>query len=167
VGGVGSEPPGRGDITRNPPFSVDSGCSYADGGEPSSQHAISAKLLIGWSELLTVRNGGGGMAVFVVETYVVRSGKQGELMTLLRKMREYKGKNPERFKEMRSKRVFSQMFGGVAGRYIELNEFDSLAAAEQYMARMEKDEGFMELLQAALQLTVPATYSLNVWKALE
>jgi len=107
------------------------------------------------------------MAVFVVETYVVKPGKQGELMSLLRKMREYKGKNPERFKEMKSKRVFSQMFGGVSGGYIELDEFDSLADAEKYIARMNKDEGFMKLYKKAVQLVVPATYSLNVWKAVE
>jgi len=107
------------------------------------------------------------MTVFVVETYVVKSGKQGELMSLLRKMREYKGKNPEQFKEMKSKRVFSQMYGGVSGRHIELNEFDNLAEAEKYMARTEKDAGFMKLLQEALKLVVPATYSLNVWTAVE
>ena len=107
------------------------------------------------------------MTVFVVETYVVKPGKQRELVSLLRRMREYKERNPEGFKEMKSKRIFSQMFGGVAGGYVELNEFDSLADAEKYIARMEKDEGYMKLYQEALQLVVPATYSLNVWKALE
>jgi hypothetical protein len=107
------------------------------------------------------------MAVFVVETYVVKPGKQGELMSLLRKMRDYKAKNPERFKEMKSKRVFSQMFGGVSGGYVELDEFDSVADAEKYIARTDKDEGFMKLYKEAVQLVVPATYSLNVWKAVE
>jgi hypothetical protein len=82
-------------------------------------------------------------------------------------MREYKEKNPEGFKEMKSKRIFSQMFGGVAGGYVELNEFDSLADAEKYITRTAKDEGYMKLYQEALQLVVPTTYSLNVWKALE
>jgi len=43
------------------------------------------------------------MTIFVVETYVVKPGKQGELMLLLRRMREYKEKNPEASKEMKSK----------------------------------------------------------------
>jgi len=107
------------------------------------------------------------MTIFVVETYVVKPGKQGELMLLLQRMREYKKKNPEGFKEMKSKRIFSQMFGGVSGGYVELNEFDSLADAEKYITRTDKDEGFMKLLQEALQFIVPATYSLNVWKAVE
>jgi len=107
------------------------------------------------------------MTVFVVETYVIKPGKQVELMLLLKRMREYKGKNPDSFKEMKSKRIFSQMFGGISGTYIELNEFDSIADAEKYMARMVKDEGFMKLYQKALQLLVPATYSLNVWKTVD
>lgn len=98
---------------------------------------------------------------------MVKPGKHRELISLLQRMREYKEKNPEGFREMKSKRIFSQMFGGVAGGYVELNEFDSLADAETYIARTAKDEGFMKLYQEALQLVVPATYSLNVWKALE
>jgi heme-degrading monooxygenase HmoA len=107
------------------------------------------------------------MTIFVVETYVVKPGKQRELISLLKRMREYKEKNPEGFREMKSRRIFSQMFGGVAGKYVELNEFDSLAEAEKYFARTAKDEGFIKLYKEALQLVVPATYSLNVWKALE
>ena len=103
------------------------------------------------------------MTVFVVETYVVKPGKEGELMLLLQRMREYKKENPEQFMEMKSKRVFSQMFGGISGGYVELDEFDGMADAEKYMARIFKDEGFMKLYQEAKLLVVPATYSLNVW----
>jgi len=107
------------------------------------------------------------MTIFVVETYVVKPGKQAELMLLLQRMHEYKEKNLQGFREIKSKRIFSQMFGGISGGYVELNEFDSLADAEKYLAREDRDEGFMKLLQEALELVVPATYSLNVWKAVE
>ena len=107
------------------------------------------------------------MTVFIVETYVVKPGKQRELMALLLRIRKYKKENPERFNEMKSKKIFSQMFGGISGGYIEMNEFDNMADAEKYMARMQKDEEFMKLYQRAILLTVPATYSLNVWKAVE
>ena len=59
------------------------------------------------------------------------------------------------------------MPSALACMHVELDEFDSLADAEKYIARMDKDEGYMKLYQEALQLVVPATYSLNVWKALE
>ena len=105
------------------------------------------------------------MSVFVIETYVIKLGKQEELMSLLQRIRKYKEENPERFKEMKSKRIFSQMFGGISGGYIEMNEFDNMADAERYMARVSKDKGFMKLYQEARLLLVPATYSLNVWKS--
>ena len=105
------------------------------------------------------------MTVFVVETYVVKPEKQAELMSLLQKILEYKRENPETFKEMRSKKIFSQTFGGISGGYIEMNEFDSMADAEKYMTRISKDEGFMKLYQEAKLLLVPATYSLEVWNS--
>jgi len=42
-------------------------------------------------------------------------------MPLLQKILEYKKENPETFKEMKSKKVFSQILGGISGRYIEMN----------------------------------------------
>jgi len=103
------------------------------------------------------------MTVLIVETYVVKPGKQREFMSLLQRILKYKKENPERFKEMKSKKIFSQVFGGISGGYIEMNEFDSMADAEKYMARILKDEGFMKLYQRAKLLLVPATYSLSVW----
>jgi len=103
------------------------------------------------------------MTVFVVETYVVKPEKQAEFVSLLQKILQYKKENPETFKEMKSKKIFSQMFGGFSGGHIEMNEFENMADAEKYMARIFKDEGFMKLYQEAKLLVVPATYSLNVW----
>ena len=105
------------------------------------------------------------MTVFVVETYIVKPEKQADFMSLLQKILEYKKENPETFKEMKSKKIFSQMFGGISGGYIEMNEFDNIANAEKYMARIFKDEGFMKLYQEAKLLLVPATYSLEVWNS--
>jgi len=103
------------------------------------------------------------MPVFIIETYVVNPEKQREFMSALKKILEYKKANPERFKEMKSKKIYSQMFGDVSGRHIEMNEFDSLADAEKYLTRTSKDKGFMKLYQEAELLLVPATYSMTVW----
>jgi len=106
------------------------------------------------------------MSVIVVETYVVKSEKQDVFRSSLQRILQYKKENPEKFKEMKSKRIFAQMFGGVSGGFIEMNEFDTLADAEQYMSRVFQDEEFLKLYQDAKLLLVPATYSLNVWKAI-
>ena len=103
------------------------------------------------------------MPVFVVETYVVDPEKQREFMSALKKILEYKKANPERFKEMKSKKIYSQMFGDISGRHIEMNEFNSLAEAEKYLTTTSKDKGFMKLYQKAKLLLVPATYSMTVW----
>ena len=105
------------------------------------------------------------MSVFVIETYVVEPGKQEKLMSLLQRIRKYTEENPESFKEIKSKRIFSQMFGGISGGYIEMNEFDNMAEAEKYMTRVSRDKGYMKLYQEAKLLLIPATYSLNVWKS--
>jgi len=105
------------------------------------------------------------MSVFVIETYVVEPGKQEKLMSLLQRIRKYTEENPESFKEMKLKRIFSQMFGGISGGYIEMNEFDNMAEAEKYMTRVSRDKGYMKLYQEAKLLLIPATYSLNVWKS--
>lgn len=105
------------------------------------------------------------MTVFIVETYVVKPGKDGELVSLLQGIAEHKKENPDKFKEMKSKKIFSQLFGGISGRYVEMIEFDNMADAEKYMTREEKDEEFMKLYQEAMLLLVPATYSMNVWKS--
>jgi len=103
------------------------------------------------------------MTVFIVETYVVNPEKEKEFMSVLKKILDHKKKNPGRFKEMKSKKIFSQMFGDVTGKYIEMNEFDSLADAERYLARASKDQEFMKLYENAKLLLVPATYSETVW----
>jgi hypothetical protein len=64
---------------------------------------------------------------------------------------------------MKSKKVFSQTFGGSRDGYVELNEFDTLADAERYLTRTSKDKGFMKLYQEAKQLLVPATYTQTIW----
>jgi len=105
------------------------------------------------------------MSVFIIETYVVKPEKQEEFISALKRILNYKTENPEKFKEMKSKKIFSQMFGDISGKYIEINEFDNMADAEKYMAREEKDEEFMRLYQEAKLLLVPATYSLTIWNS--
>lgn len=77
---------------------------------------------------------------------------------------EYIKKNPQKFKEMKSLKLFSQRFGGVAGAYIFMEEYASLAEYEKLFGRlMFKDEGFMKIYQEFMPLIDPATYSENMW----
>jgi hypothetical protein len=59
------------------------------------------------------------MAVFMVETYVVKLEKQDGFMALA-KFVAWKEKNPQRPRELESWKMFAQMIGGNIGGYVEL-----------------------------------------------
>lgn len=107
------------------------------------------------------------MTVFVVETYMVKPEKQGEFKLLMQRFLEHKEENPEKFREMKPFKLFSQMFGGITGAYVAMEEFDNMADAEKFHARFFKDEEFIKLYQEFVRLIEPTTYSKNIWKAVE
>jgi len=103
------------------------------------------------------------MSVFVVETYLVKPEGQEEFKSLIQRLLEYKEENPRLFKEVKSFKLFHQMFGGLAGAYIEMWEFDSIADLEKCWTRENKDEGFMKIHKDFLRLIDPATFSMKIW----
>jgi len=107
------------------------------------------------------------MSVFVIETYVVKPEKQGEYQSLMRRLLEYKKQNPQLFKEVKSFRLFHQMFGGLAGAYIEMWEFDSIADLEKCWIEESKNEGFMKIHKEFTLFVEPTTFSINVWSAVK
>lgn len=106
------------------------------------------------------------MSVFVVETYAVTPEKRGKFKSLMQRLLEYKKQNPKLFEEVRSWKLFAQMFGGIAGTYIEMWEFDSMADLEKCWKREDKDEGFMRMHQEFLQLIDPTTFSMKIWNSI-
>lgn len=102
-------------------------------------------------------------------TYVVKPEKQGEFMSLVQRLFKYKKENPEKFKKVKSLKLFAQMFGEISGGYIEVWEFDNLAYIEKHRTGILKDECAREEIKKIHQefthLIEPATLSTNVWKA--
>jgi hypothetical protein len=103
------------------------------------------------------------MSLFMVDTYVVRTEKQGEFLQYIQRFSKYKNENPEKFKECKSWKIFRQAFGGISGAYIEMMEFDNMAEAEKWGARMRKDEVMMKFREQFMPLIDPASHSMNVW----
>ncbi|MDH5783138.1 MAG: hypothetical protein OEZ35_05685 [Candidatus Bathyarchaeota archaeon] len=103
------------------------------------------------------------MNIFVVETCMVKPEKREQFKYLMQRVLKYKEKNPELFKEVKSWKLFKQMFGGMAGAYVSMWEFENLADLEKCWAKEEKDEGFMKMHQELLQLIEPATFSMKIW----
>jgi len=102
------------------------------------------------------------MAIFYVETFMVKPEKQNEFMPTWKKFLKYAKDNPKMFK-FKSGKVFTQMFGGVYGTYVSITEYDSLADLEKEMATTMKDEKLMKMMQEFMAFIVPNTYTANIW----
>jgi len=103
------------------------------------------------------------MGVVIVNTWVVKPEKQAQFPQLWKRYLKYVKENPEKFREVKSIKLFTQTFGGVYGAYVELVEYNSLADYEKLISRILKDEGFMKFFQEIMLLMEPGTFSLNVW----
>ena len=104
------------------------------------------------------------ITVFIVSTYVVKPEKQAEFKSLLRKWQKYMKENPEKLKEMKSWKLYTQTFGSISGAYIEQVEYDSLAENEKCNARLLKDKEYLKLEQEAMALMDTATISMSAWE---
>lgn len=105
------------------------------------------------------------MTIFVVEKCVVKPERRGEFRLLMRRVREYKEKNPELFKEVKSWKLFKEMFGGIVGTYVSIWEFENLTDFERCWAREDEDKGFQEMHQELLQLIEPTTFTAKIWSS--
>jgi len=106
------------------------------------------------------------MSVFVVDTHVVKPEKQEEYVSLMQRLRKYMKEKPETFRELKSWKVFAQMFGGIAGGYVQLWEFDNMAEVEKSLTKMFKDKGFVEIKREFDRLIEPVAHSWNVWNSI-
>ena len=107
------------------------------------------------------------MTILVVEKWVVKPEKQEEHMKVMQKFRKFIKDNPELFKEIKSVKEYTQMFGGISGMCIWLIEYDSLADYEKNHTRMDKDEDVKKLTQEWNALIDPATVSVDIWGPME
>jgi len=105
------------------------------------------------------------MSVFVVETYVVPPEKREKFKLLMQRLFEYEKENTKLFKEVRSLKLFTQVFGGITGEYIEMWEFESMTDLEKCWERENRDEKFMNIHKEFLQLIDPTTFSMKMWSS--
>jgi len=103
----------------------------------------------------------------MVETYVVKPEKQTEFVAFGKKFDEWREKNREKLKEVKSWRLFSQMFGGNFGGYVEAWEFENMADCEKWTNRAMQDEEFLTIYNEFARLIVPATHSINIWNSVK
>ena len=108
------------------------------------------------------KNGGDKMTVVVVWRWVAKPEKQAEHDRMMKKYLKWI-KTPPIPKELKSVKFFHQTFGGVYGSWIELIEYETLAAYEKANEKNLKDKEYMELLQGLTLVSEPAELCIDVW----
>jgi len=104
------------------------------------------------------------MTIFMVETYVAKPEKQEELIALLEKWVAQTKKEKEKYRELKSYKLFSQMFGGSRLGYCEMWEFESLADCEKCLNRLNQDKEFLRVVAEFTSCIVSDTWSINIWE---
>ena len=107
------------------------------------------------------------MALFKVETHVIKLEKQEEYRAIMKKWIVYIRENKEKCKELKSWKLFSQMTGGNSGGYVEMGEFESLADYETFMHRIfhGNDKLITMIVSGFTTCVLPGTYSMNIWNS--
>lgn len=106
------------------------------------------------------------MAVFLVETYVIKPDKLDEFTAFCKKAETWIKKHPDVFKEVKSHKIFSHLVGGNWGGFVEMWEAKSLADIEKVFNRAMGNKEYMtKLYPEFAALVVHGTHSMNVWNA--
>lgn len=107
------------------------------------------------------------MTILVLERYVIKQGKEDDLKRLWQRTLRFKQEKPKMLKELRSLKLYTQMFGDISGSKIEMSEFDSLTDYENLSARVIKDEEMKKIHAEFMALKDLTTYKMEVLNANE
>ena len=107
------------------------------------------------------------MTIFMFEQYVIRSDKLNEFAVFLKKYLAWLEKRrPVLYKEVKSHKLISQMFGGNFGKYMEIWEYENLADCEKCFNRLMRDAELMtEVFPEFASYFAPATHKIEIWSS--
>ncbi|NLE05596.1 MAG: hypothetical protein GX638_12455 [Crenarchaeota archaeon] len=107
------------------------------------------------------------MPILMFEEYVIKSDKLNEFGVFLKKYLVWlEKKRPILYKEVKSHKLLSQMFGGNFGKYIEIWEYDNLADCEKCLNRLMTDNELMtEIFPEYSSYFAPATHKMEIWNS--
>jgi hypothetical protein len=108
-------------------------------------------------------SGGGKMSIFIVETYVVKPEKNNEFLPALNEFLTFKESHPELFDGVRSWKLFRQEFGGIAGMYIEMWEYESMSEMERVNTIILSNDDMKRISQGFRQLIEASSFSTSIW----
>jgi hypothetical protein len=103
------------------------------------------------------------MSVLVLETYQVDPDKDAQFGPRLQEFLSYKDSHPEVFPALRSWKLFRQRVGAGVGSYLEMWEYDDVAAVEEGERAAKADEGMRAISAGFHELLQPGTFATSVW----
>jgi hypothetical protein len=116
------------------------------------------------SSLFGGSRGAKTMSIYWVSTYSVKSEKREEFLSVMKKQREFIAKNRKEFKELKSWRLLTQVYGCDYMSFIDIWEYDSMASLEKYEAEWVPGGRLAEFGTAYVKL-VEGTMSSFVYKS--
>ena len=107
------------------------------------------------------------LAIFRIESYVVKPEKREDYMSIMKKWTVYIKKNEEKCTELKSWKLFSRTIGDNVGEFIEMWELESLADYEKFMHKTFHggDESIAKIVSGFTTCTVPGTNSVSIWNS--
>lgn len=103
------------------------------------------------------------MSILLVETYVLKVESQAGFAPLLNEFIEYRNCHPQLFDGVLSWKLYKQSYGQIAGMYIEVWEYESLAQMDVINKRLFQDLELKRIQEEFHQLVEPATFAKCIW----
>ncbi len=88
-------------------------------------------------------------------------------MSLVQKGQKLMKDNPDKFKELKSWKMYTQTFDSISGTYVAQTEYQSLAEFEKLTARLSKDKLYAKLSQEVNATIDMTTYPMSTWEPVE
>ncbi len=104
------------------------------------------------------------MTVYWVSTYSVRYEKREEFLSAMKKQKEHIAKNRKEFREIKSWRLYTQVYGGSYMSFIDIWEYDSMAACDKYESEWLPGGRLAEFGAAYANLIEGGAMSSFIWR---
>ena len=104
------------------------------------------------------------MTVYWTSTYFVKLAKREEFISAMKKQKEHIAKHRQEFKEVKSWRLYTQVYGGTYMSFIDIWEYDSQADLDKYESEWAPGGRLAEFGAAYVNLVVGETMSSLIWK---
>ncbi len=98
--------------------------------------------------------------VFVnIGTFSVSPDKRELLLALMKRTSDHMKENPDRFRFVRSHRLYTRSLGGTYGEFVDMWEFESWTGYQEYEKTYASDKAWGELWAEFMRLVEPSTQS--------